>query len=53
MAEIKRDPVRIVVGEVEYAAFDEDHTLADIARWIASNPYEAEEMVGLLEEGGN
>jgi hypothetical protein len=50
MSEIKRPPVKIIVGEIEYDAFDENHTLADIARWIGSNQLEADELLRLLEE---
>ena len=48
MSEIKRPPVRIVVGDVEYDAFDENHSLADIARWIRCNEVDHEEIVRLL-----
>lgn len=34
MAEIKREPVKITVGDEEYTAFDEDHTIGDVARWL-------------------
>lgn len=34
MAEIKREPVKIVVGDIEYFAFDEEHTISDVARWL-------------------
>jgi hypothetical protein len=34
----------------DLAAFGPDHTLADIARWIAQNKVEAEEMIHLLQE---
>lgn len=34
MAEIKRKPVKITVDGVEYDAFDEDHTICDVARWL-------------------
>lgn len=50
MGEIKRPPVKIIQGGIEYAAFDEDHTLADIARWIEENQADAEELVCLLTE---
>lgn len=29
-----REPVKIVVGETEYDAFDEDHSISDVARWL-------------------
>lgn len=48
MAEIKREPVRLVVDGVEYDAFDENHSLADIARWVRRNPVDTEELVRLL-----
>ena len=45
MAEIKREPVRIILGETEYAAFDEDHTWSDVVRWALSNSRsDAEEL---------
>jgi hypothetical protein len=31
--EIKREPIKIKVGGVEYDAFDEDHTVSDILRY--------------------
>jgi hypothetical protein len=34
MAEIKREPIKIIVGDVEYTAFDEGHTISDAARWL-------------------
>lgn len=48
MAEIKREPVRIIVGDTEYEAFDENHSLSDIARWILKNEVDAEELIRLL-----
>lgn len=48
MAEIKREPLRIVVGEEEYAAFDADHTLSDIARWLVEQGADADEMAFLM-----
>jgi len=34
----------------EWVTFGPDHTLADIARWIARNKVDAEEMIYLLLE---
>lgn len=52
MSEIKRDPITMPdpnnYGEV-LECFDCNHSLADIARWIARNEAEAEEMVFLLQ----
>ena len=50
MSEVKREPHFVVIDGVECEAFDADHSLADIARWIARNEAEAEEMVTLLQE---
>lgn len=51
MSEVKREPIytRDENGN-ELATFDAGHSLADIARWIARNPVDAEEMVFLLRE---
>lgn len=49
MSEMKREPHLVVIDGVECEAFDADHSLADIARWIARNETEAEEMVALLQ----
>ena len=49
MAEIKRAPIKITVGEIEYTAFDEDHTWSDVARWaISQSRGDAEELRTLL-----
>jgi hypothetical protein len=50
MAEIQRAPVKIAVGDTEYAAFDAGHTLSDIARWAMTNPVEGEELHRILGE---
>lgn len=50
MSEITREPVKITIGEEEYEAFDEQHTLGDIARWISKNPVDAEELARLIDE---
>lgn len=43
--EIKRPPVKITVGGVEYDAFDEDHSHSDIARWaLGMGRPDAEEL---------
>ena len=45
MAEIKREPVKIIVGDVEYDAFDEDHTWSDVVRWaLSQSRSDAEEL---------
>ena len=49
MGEIKREPIRIVDGEAEYDAFDEDHTFADIARYVYKQGG-AEEVIYFLQE---
>ncbi len=49
MSEIKQKPVKIVVDGVEYDAFSEIHSFADIARWV----HEAggsEDTIFLLKE---
>lgn len=51
MPEIKTDPVTIVVDDQAYSCFGEEHTLADIARWLLRNKSEAEEVVELIQEG--
>lgn len=48
MAEIKREPVKIVIDGKPHVAFDADHTWSDIARWIAHTRADAEEMVRIL-----
>lgn len=49
MSECKRDPVFGCDNQGnELVIFDENHSLADIARWIATNTDEAEEMIVLL-----
>lgn len=50
MPEIKREPVPIIVSDTAYEAFDDDHTLADIARWIGRNKVDAEEVARILGE---
>lgn len=49
MSEMKREPHLVVIDGVECEAFDADHSLADIARWIARNETEAEEILALLQ----
>ncbi len=34
MSEIKRSPFFVCVGEKEYTAFDEEHTLSDFIRYL-------------------
>lgn len=48
MSEIMTPPTKIVVGEVEYEAFHEGHTFADIVRWIMKNQVDAEELLTIL-----
>ena len=50
MAEIKTAPVAITIDDTEYAAFDEDHTLGDIARWVMENRADGEELHRILGE---
>lgn len=38
---------------LKYVCITENHTLADIARWLLNNKSEAEEMLWLLQEGLN
>ncbi len=47
MAEIKREPIKIKVGEIEYDAFDENHTISDIIRY-ANSQGDAQETVSVL-----
>jgi hypothetical protein len=49
MAEIKRTPITIVVGDVEYHAFDEYHTIADVARWLHTQG-DTEAAIMILQE---
>ena len=51
MAEIKTPPStwQDEDGDV-YECFGPSHTLADIARWLMTNPIEAEEVRNLLTE---
>lgn len=45
MSEVKRDPIiSLDVNGDEIAAFDANHSLADIARWLLRNRAEAEEL---------
>jgi hypothetical protein len=37
MSEIRRKPTKFVIDDIEYAAFDENHSWGDIARWIKSH----------------
>ena len=50
MSEVRREPIHLTIGEIEYEAFDESHSLADIARWIMRNPVDAEELREMLGE---
>lgn len=49
MAEITREPVTITVGEMEYTAFDEDHTISDVARWLHTQG-DTEAAIMVLQE---
>lgn len=49
--EIKTPPREITIDGVEYECFTQDHTLADIARWILQNSSHAEEIRDMLNEG--
>lgn len=49
--EVKTPPIRMFDAEGgEYVTFGPQHTLADIARWIAENPVDAEEILRLVKE---
>lgn len=50
MSEIKRYPHELTIGGKECVAFDEDHSLADIARWAMQNPHDGEELHRILSE---
>ena len=55
MVEIKIAPHTFsVLGpdgqELTYAAFNQNHSLNDIARWVMENPIYAEELVRILGE---
>lgn len=58
MSEVKRDPIiSLDANGDEIAAFDVNHSLADIARWLLRNRGEAEELHLILgdmlqERGG-
>lgn len=48
MSEIMRDPHHTIIDGKECAAFDDDHSLSDIVRWLMQNRPDAEEMHYLL-----
>lgn len=48
MSEIKREPIKIVINGEDLAAFDENHTLADIIRYAISQ-CDREEIIYLAE----
>jgi hypothetical protein len=48
MSEIMRPPVKITVGDTEFDAFDEAHTLADIARWVRAMSDKGGECADLI-----
>jgi len=51
VAEIKRDPISTTDEDDDIVyAFDANHTLADIARWIMRNPVDAETVRDMLTE---
>lgn len=50
MAEIMTPPIFGEDEDGETVTFTEKHTLADIARWIAQNKTDAEEVIRLLQE---
>ena len=51
MSEIKRAPITTYDDDGEkLEAFDANHTLSDIARWICENPTDAEELVRIISE---
>lgn len=49
--EIKTPPRKITIDGIDYECFTQDHTLADIARWILQNSSHAEEIRDMLNEG--
>lgn len=49
MSEIKREPYLVEIDGVDCEAFDADHSLADIARWIIDGGG-GEEMIDLLQQ---
>jgi hypothetical protein len=53
MAEVRLDPVKITIGDDEYAAFGEQHSWADIVRWIAKNRVDLEVVIYLAKEAWN
>ena len=50
MVEICTKPLNITIGDVEYEAFSEHHSFADIVRWLMENPVDAEEVHRMLSE---
>lgn len=49
MSEIKRKPYLVEVAAEQYAAFDEDHTLADFVRYLLTQT-SREELQQLVME---
>lgn len=49
MSEVMREPTLTIQDGEEQWTFDENHSLADIARWIARNHADAEEVIYLLQ----
>lgn len=49
MPEICREPITITVDGVDYTAFDEDHTIADIARWVHKEDW-VDDLLWCLED---
>jgi len=50
MAEICTKPLVITIGDVEYEAFSESHSLSDIVRWLMQNEVDAREVYRMLGE---
>lgn len=48
MAEIQTPPVPVTIRDEDYEAFGEQHSLADIVRWLMRNLIEAAEVRDML-----
>jgi hypothetical protein len=48
MAEIETPPLVVMINDEPYEAFGDDHSLADICRWLMKNPDEAAEVHTML-----
>lgn len=54
MAEVKREPIKIVVDGAVYYAFDDNHSISDIIRYAAScaDLGEVQTLVKVMIDGG-